>query len=86
MAVFTWDCGVRKPNSYRIMERWSKKTKHVFNPLEQTSCVSNSPISFGDFMHQEFPFKTASCVQGKTKVEESAPGAATGMILSLRER
>jgi DNA repair exonuclease SbcCD ATPase subunit len=24
-------------------------------------------------------------VQGKTKVEESAPGAATGMILSLRE-
>lgn len=25
-------------------------------------------------------------VQGKTKVEESAPGAATGMILSLRER
>ena len=30
--------------------------------------------------------KTLIVLQAKTKVEESAPGAATGMILSLRER
>jgi hypothetical protein len=28
----------------------------------------------------------STVVQGKIKVEENAPGAATGVILSLRER